>query len=219
MCEEHGPGFIYIQFDGLTHATSSENIPIYFVKISDAGKFFGVFDDVGQFPRELTNFDLGFVAVHRFLLVTEDNPAKHYTSTYTVHDDSQVELLLLLREALDNNSSFSMGTLEVENMDFGPNTIQYYFFEEGNFSQTFSKEITLLTDDKHYIPSWARCQNCGEKECDTPKLMRCSGCKVTPYCSTKCQSEHWKIHKHICNEIKENIVENKNTLISLPNKK
>ena len=41
-----------------------------------------------------------------------------------------------------------------------------------------------------------RCQKCGGM--GKPKLLLCSGCKVTNYCSTDCQKVDWKTHKGMC---------------------
>jgi hypothetical protein len=40
------------------------------------------------------------------------------------------------------------------------------------------------------------CSVCGEKE---KKLMSCSRCKKTKYCSVECQKKDWKEHKKCCN--------------------
>lgn len=46
------------------------------------------------------------------------------------------------------------------------------------------------------------CSNCYKKS--SRELKRCTGCKKTHYCSTACQSEHWKKeHKKICKELME----------------
>jgi hypothetical protein len=31
--------------------------------------------------------------------------------------------------------------------------------------------------------------------CERPARLRCSQCKTAKYCSTKCQTQHWKRHK------------------------
>ena len=39
---------------------------------------------------------------------------------------------------------------------------------------------------------------CANPGCDQPGTNKCSGCKITPYCGTVCQKDHWKIHKESC---------------------
>ena len=53
-----------------------------------------------------------------------------------------------------------------------------------------------------FLESTVRCQNCGQT---TPqsgrKMMCCSGCMDTYYCSKKCQCKHWKTeHRTICSK-------------------
>ena len=43
------------------------------------------------------------------------------------------------------------------------------------------------------------CWRCKE---DRQKLWKCNKCKIARYCSPKCQKIHWKIHKHVCVDIK-----------------
>ena len=53
-------------------------------------------------------------------------------------------------------------------------------------------------------PSLRDCANCGASEGSipgSPTHKPCSKCKITFYCSTKCQKEHWKAkggHKQHC---------------------
>lgn len=43
-----------------------------------------------------------------------------------------------------------------------------------------------------------RCANCGIAPGDNIKLMKCGGCELIRYCSTKCQEEHRPKHKKKC---------------------
>lgn len=46
------------------------------------------------------------------------------------------------------------------------------------------------------------CYNCF-KSSSTEDYMKCSGCKITYYCSSECQKEHWeKEHKLQCKKLK-----------------
>ena len=38
--------------------------------------------------------------------------------------------------------------------------------------------------------------------CRKPSTSRCSNCKLVNYCSEKCQTSHWKLHKSYCKLIK-----------------
>ncbi|KAK4046232.1 hypothetical protein OIV83_006211 [Microbotryomycetes sp. JL201] len=37
---------------------------------------------------------------------------------------------------------------------------------------------------------------------DQPKMLKCTSCKVVVYCSTRCQSLDWPLHKHECKALK-----------------
>ncbi|KAJ7762902.1 ectomycorrhiza-upregulated zf-MYND domain-containing protein [Mycena metata] len=45
------------------------------------------------------------------------------------------------------------------------------------------------------------CTSCQMDE-DASTLKSCSGCSTVRYCSKECQSEHWKIHKLMCRQLK-----------------
>ncbi|KAK7980080.1 hypothetical protein PG989_012537 [Apiospora arundinis] len=53
-------------------------------------------------------------------------------------------------------------------------------------------------------------EKCGNPYCrlgdnvGTEKLMRCSGCHVTTYCSHACQKTHWRAHKFYCKHVATN---------------
>jgi hypothetical protein len=43
------------------------------------------------------------------------------------------------------------------------------------------------------------CDQCGSAETpNVPRFRFCGGCKITQYCSTDCQKQHWPSHKPIC---------------------
>ena len=41
--------------------------------------------------------------------------------------------------------------------------------------------------------------------CGKSSPLRCSGCKVTGFCSVECQKKAWKDHKGVCASIARNI--------------
>lgn len=54
------------------------------------------------------------------------------------------------------------------------------------------------------------CENCGKYE---EKLLRCTACKVTTYCSVECQKAKWKEHKKDCKTYRDlRVVKPKQTL-------
>jgi hypothetical protein len=56
----------------------------------------------------------------------------------------------------------------------------------------FGNSLTL-------VPSQGGCTACGKGETDDGgKLLKCSACQTTKYCSSNCQKSDWKIHKRIC---------------------
>lgn len=50
-------------------------------------------------------------------------------------------------------------------------------------------------------PQTKQCMACGEKESQSKKLLRCSRCKDSYYCSAKCQRKFWPIHKQYCKQL------------------
>ncbi|KAI1792278.1 hypothetical protein LXA43DRAFT_1133807 [Ganoderma leucocontextum] len=46
--------------------------------------------------------------------------------------------------------------------------------------------------------SMATCNKCGKEESSVSKLLRCSRCRTTVYCSEACQKSDWKSHKPRC---------------------
>ena len=50
-----------------------------------------------------------------------------------------------------------------------------------------------------------RCVQCGDSEekVGENKMLRCTQCKVSFYCSKSCQKKHWSAHKVICGSIAE----------------
>ena len=44
------------------------------------------------------------------------------------------------------------------------------------------------------------CAACGKSECDTKKLLQCSICHKSSYCSRKCQAKDFATHKSTCKE-------------------
>ena len=46
-----------------------------------------------------------------------------------------------------------------------------------------------------------RCWGCREMR---EELLKCSICKKAVYCSRACQKQHWRIHKHDCQDLDEN---------------
>lgn len=43
-----------------------------------------------------------------------------------------------------------------------------------------------------------RYKRCAHDGCHSPASHFCSKCKLTPYCSRNCQSQHWVSHKPYC---------------------
>lgn len=49
------------------------------------------------------------------------------------------------------------------------------------------------------------CANCSLYEVQNLKFKVCGKCKMTRYCSSKCQKKHWKAHKRYCAEKSKNL--------------
>lgn len=45
-----------------------------------------------------------------------------------------------------------------------------------------------------------KCDSCGKVASATVRLKRCTACKITMYCSVKCQKQDWRdgYHKDVC---------------------
>ena len=41
-------------------------------------------------------------------------------------------------------------------------------------------------------------ETCANPGCHEPGTNKCAGCKITPYCSSICQTAHWPTHKESC---------------------
>lgn len=57
------------------------------------------------------------------------------------------------------------------------------------------------------------CTKCGKHRSDGVKLLKCSGCRTTLYCSVECQKAHWKTHKPDCKRIGQSIEHKMATLL------
>ena len=66
-----------------------------------------------------------------------------------------------------------------------------YVEDVGTFADTVIKEL----EEKFREPS-RKCARCGGP--GKPKLLVCSACRSTSYCSAGCQKEDWKKHKLVC---------------------
>ena len=61
----------------------------------------------------------------------------------------------------------------------------------------------MVTDERRPVTaekSSHKCNNC-VGVADENKLQACSGCRSVTYCSSKCQKQHWRQHKVLCNAI------------------
>ena len=75
---------------------------------------------------------------------------------------------------------------------------------ERSVTQFFRKRISCSCLDKRYAavkskPKSGLCDNCKQRK-ERTSLYVCSGCSAFQYCSVKCQSMQWSIHKSFCQE-------------------
>jgi uncharacterized paraquat-inducible protein A len=79
--------------------------------------------------------------------------------------------------------------------------------ERHQLEQASDTEIwqCLQTLNKHFSPTdtdldvaLRKCEQCGVEEEKRGDHKICSKCKVTVYCSRRCQTAHWKTHKKRC---------------------
>jgi hypothetical protein len=61
--------------------------------------------------------------------------------------------------------------------------------------QKFTRKIMRHVNDNE------GCTKCGTRRSAGVKLLKCSGCRTTLYCSVDCQKSHWKTHKPDCKRI------------------
>ena len=55
----------------------------------------------------------------------------------------------------------------------------------------------MYANARRTLPKLGTCSNCKELK-GRESLMLCGGCRIDQYCSSKCQAEHWEIHKTSC---------------------
>jgi len=58
-----------------------------------------------------------------------------------------------------------------------------------------SKDIVNVVHER-------KCVFCEVKKNTTTKLLKCSLCNLVRYCSAKCQTAHWNVHKFVCNNVR-----------------
>lgn len=96
-------------------------------------------------------------------------------------------------------SGISLATLanlkrpsEVVAADWGKGALEVYCY-------------VFFDNQGHYAYAWLRfypmCGVCKKHEPGQVK-SRCSGCRVTCYCSEECQKSHWKTHKDNCKKLR-----------------
>lgn len=73
------------------------------------------------------------------------------------------------------------------------------FFTRRNGCSCLKQKYKDIKADQ---PKKGQCAKCSEVK-DRAKLMLCQGCKVTNYCSKKCQRADWANHKQYCRTIAE----------------
>jgi hypothetical protein len=61
--------------------------------------------------------------------------------------------------------------------------------------QKFTRKVMRHVND------YEGCTKCGKHRSAGVKLLKCSGCRTTLYCSVDCQKSHWKTHKADCQRI------------------
>jgi hypothetical protein len=61
--------------------------------------------------------------------------------------------------------------------------------------QKFTRKVMRHVNDSE------GCTKCGTHRSAGVKLLKCSGCRTTLYCSVDCQKSHWKTHKPDCQRI------------------
>jgi hypothetical protein len=61
--------------------------------------------------------------------------------------------------------------------------------------QKFARKVMRVVNEDQ------GCTKCGKHRSAGVKLLKCSGCRTTLYCSVDCQKAHWKTHKPDCKRI------------------
>jgi hypothetical protein len=61
--------------------------------------------------------------------------------------------------------------------------------------QKFARKVMRVVNEDQ------GCTNCSKHRSAGVKLLKCSGCRTTLYCSVECQRAHWKTHKPDCKRI------------------
>lgn len=95
------------------------------------------------------------------------------------------------------NSCFEPCQLETHNtaafMDPDTGNCNVYHFCGGKCTRLGIKKFNRHRKQKGTKPEYY-CSNCAERG----RLKSCSRCRLTRYCSTECQKQHWSKHKKVC---------------------
>jgi hypothetical protein len=122
------------------------------------------------------------------------------TDCLRVADDIMNEVLgkrvgVRARSLISDESMFDLMRSSIL-VDYGMNKA-FFVLEKDKVAEptNFSTESEKCKID----PTIDECANCAAKEC-TVNLRMCARCKKVKYCSTACQTQHWKQggHKRFC---------------------
>ena len=64
---------------------------------------------------------------------------------------------------------------------------------EEHLHEHWEQSMKIIIHSHDYI--WRTCAHCAVKR---RKMQKCGGCRLTHYCSTRCQHRAWAEHKWIC---------------------
>ncbi|XP_076078415.1 uncharacterized protein LOC143048553 [Mytilus galloprovincialis] len=81
------------------------------------------------------------------------------------------------------------------------NSLIEILFEESqeNLKDSWHPKDKLSEDLSDEASYFCSCPSCRKQCCDKDKFLYCGACKLSRYCSEKCQKEHWKNgHKSTC---------------------
>jgi hypothetical protein len=94
------------------------------------------------------------------------------------------------RKLLEGATGSAMSTDDLINIET---------MEEGD--EFVWKCLLACRDGEKGVVVWVStrsCQDCGEKETEYKKLLRCARCSCAFYCTKECQKRDWRDHKHDC---------------------
>ena len=121
------------------------------------------------------------------------------------HVEAQINLIYLYEKVKDFNLAYEWVLKAIENENSDESIKKKAVMKKIDLGKKIENKRWKEHKDKYVdckkVSSLKDCAFCGAPGSFTPKGIihkRCSKCKITWYCSVKCQKEDWRYHKKHC---------------------